>query len=150
MVRKTTAFWDSSALVPLCIHEITSRQAQSYLRRLLPVVWWASAVEVHSAISRLHRLGKLKDIEKKGALARLEMISRGWREILPGDQLRGLAMRLLDVYELRAADSLQLAAALTWCQERPSKRNFVCGDQRLSRAAESAGFFVLELSRAVP
>ena len=113
MVRKTTAFWDSSALVPLCIHEITSRQAQSYLRRLLPVVWWASAVEVHSAISRLHRLGKLKDIEKKGALARLEMISRGWREILPGDQLRGLATRLLDIYELRAADSLQLAAALT-------------------------------------
>ena len=73
MVRKTTAFWDSSALVPLCIHEITSRQAQSYLRRLLPVVWWV----VHSAISRLHRLGKLKDADKKGALARLEMMSRG-------------------------------------------------------------------------
>jgi len=149
-MRKTTAFWDSSALVPLCIHEITSRQAQSHLHRLLPVVWWASMVEVHSAISRLHRLGKLKDVDKKGALARLDVLSRGWREILPGEQLRHLATRLLDIYELRAADSLQLAAALTWCQERPSNRNFVCGDDRLSKAAGSAGFSVLQLSRAVP
>jgi uncharacterized protein len=149
-MRKATAFWDSSALVPLCIHEMTSRQAQSHLRRFLPVVWWASMVEVHSAISRLHRLGKLKDIEKKGALARLDMLRRGWREILPGDQLRDLATQLLDSHELRAADSLQLAAALTWCQARPANRNFVCGDERLSKAAESAGFSVLLLSRAVP
>jgi predicted nucleic acid-binding protein len=146
-VKKTTAFWDSSALVPLCIHEITSRQAQSHLHRLPPVVWWASVVEVRSAISRLYRFGKLKEVEKKGALARLDMLSRGWREVLPGEQLRNLATRLLDVYELRAADSLQLAAALTWCQERPSNKNFVCGDERLSKAAESAGFSVLRFSR---
>ncbi len=90
------------------------------------------------------------DVDKKGALARLDVLSRGWREILPGEQLRHLATRLLDIYELRAADSLQLAAALTWCQERPSNRNFVCGDERLSKAAESAGFSALQLSRAVP
>lgn len=149
-MRKTTAFWDSSALVPLCIHEMTSRQAQSHLHRFLPVVWWTSTVEVHSAISRLHRLGKLKDIEKKGALARLDVLRRGWREILPGDRLRDLATQLLDSYELRAADSLQLAAALTWCQTRPSNRSFVCGDERLSKAAESAGFSVLQLSRSAP
>jgi len=147
-MKKTTAFWDSSALVPLCIHERTSRQVQSHLHRFLPVVWWASTVEVYSAISRLHRLGKLKDIEKKGALARLDVLRRGWREILPGDQLRDLATQLLDRYELRAADSLQLAAALTWCQARPSNRNFVCGDERLSKAAESAGFSVLQLDRS--
>jgi hypothetical protein len=51
---------------------------------------------------------------------------------------------------LRAADSLQLAASLVWCEQRPSKRNFICGDQQLAKAAESAGFSVLELSRTVP
>lgn len=141
------AFWDSSALVPLCVHEISSSEAQSHLRKWMPVVWWGSAVEVHSAIARLHRLGKLKDVERKGALSRLDLLNRGWREILPGDQLRDLAIRLLDIHELRAADSLQLAAALTWCQQRPAKRNFVCGDQRLSKAGASAGFSVVELSR---
>ena len=149
-MSKATAFWDSSALVPLCVHEVTSRQAQSQLRKWMPVVWWVSPVEVHSAISRLHRLGKLKDVEKQGAISRLTLISRGWREILPGDPLRDLAMRLLDAHELRAADSFQLAAALIWCQQRPAKRTFVCADQRLSKAAEAAGFPVFELSRVGP
>src|ERR1700757_760658 len=101
-MSQEAAFWDSSALVPLCIHEITSREAQSHLSKWMPVVWWGSAVEVHSAIAHLHRLGRLKDVERKGALLRLDLLNRGWREILPGDQLRDLAIRLLDVHELRA------------------------------------------------
>lgn len=149
-MSKAAAFWDSSALVPLCVHEVTSRQAQSQLRKSAPVVWWGSPVEVHSAIGRLHRLGKLKDVEKQGALSRLAMLSRGWREILPGDQLRDLAMRLLDIHDLRAADSFQLAAALIWCQQRPARRTFVCADQRLLKAADAAGFTVFELSRVAP
>jgi len=149
-MSKHAAFWDASAIVPLCVHEATSRQAHSQLRKFLPVVWWGSPIEVHSAIAQLHRLGKLKDAERQGALSRLDLLTRGWREILPGDHVRDLARRLLDAHELRAADSLQLAAALTWCQQRPAKRDFVCADQRLSKAAIEAGFSVLELSQAVP
>jgi uncharacterized protein len=145
-MSRQAAFWDASALVPLCVQEETSRQAHSYLRKFMPVVWWGSPVEVHSAIARLHRRGKLKDVEKQGALSRLDLLSRGWGEILPDDRVRDLATRLLDTHELRAADSLQLAAALTWCQQRPAKRNFVCADQRLSKAAATSGFFVIELS----
>ena len=64
----------------------------------------------------------------------------------PGDHVRELATRLLDAHDLRAADSLQLAAALTWCQQRPAKRDLVSADQRLSRAAIATGFSVLKLS----
>jgi hypothetical protein len=149
-MSKAAVFWDSSALVPLCVHEVTSRQAQSQLRKSMPVVWWGSPVEVHSAISRLHRQGKLNDAEKRGALSRLALLSRGWREILPGDPVREAAMRLLDAHELRAADGFQLAAALIWCQQRPARRTFVCADQRLSKAAAAAGFTVFELSRVGP
>ena len=145
-MSKEPAFWDASALVPLCVNEVTSRQAQAELRRVLPVVWWASGVEVHSAVARLHRLSKLKDLEKKGAIARLNVLSRAWREILPSDPLRELATQLLDIYDLRAADSLQLAAALSWCQRRPARRIFVCADQRLSKSAAAVGFSVVELS----
>lgn len=149
-MKKSTAFWDASALVPLCIHEAASRHAQSHLRRFAPVVWWGSLVEVHSAICRLHRDREISDRDKQGAVARLRLLNRGWREILPDDQVRDLATQLLDTYTLRAADSLQLAASLTWCEQRPSKRSFICGDQRLAKAADSAGFSVLELSRVVP
>ena len=148
-MSQAAAFWDASALVPLCVDEVTSRQTQSQLRAFMPVVWWGSLVEVHSAIARLNRQGQLNDVGKKGALSRLNVLCQGWREILPDDNLRDLSTRLLDIHDLRAADSLQLGAALTWCRQRPAKRNFVCGDQRLSRAAGAAGFSIIELSRRV-
>src|SRR6516225_10146056 len=119
-MNKQPAFWDSSALVPLCVHESATRQAHSQLRKFLPVVWWGSLVEVHSAIARLHRRGKLSASEKQNGLSQLDLLNRSWREVLPGDHVRDLATRLLDIYDLRAADSLQLAAALTWCQQRPA------------------------------
>ena len=145
-MSKQAAFWDASALVPLCVFEATSRQAQSHLRRFLPVVWWGSPIEIHSAIARLHRRGSLKDVEKQGAISRLDLLGRGWREIVPSDHVRDMARRLLDTHELRAADSLQLAAALTWCQQRPSKRDFICADQRLAKAAAVTGFSVTVLA----
>lgn len=144
-MKRTTAFWDASALVPLCIQEAASRHAQSYLRRFAPVVWWGSLVEVHSAICRLHRDQQITDLDKQGAVARLRVLSRGWREILPGDPVRELATQSLDTYSLRAADSLQLASSLIWCERRPSQRSFICADHRLAEAAALTGFSVLQL-----
>jgi hypothetical protein len=48
-------------------------------------------------------------------LRRLEVLEAGWRQILPGDLLGDRALRLLDLYPLRAADSLQVAVAMMWC-----------------------------------
>lgn len=144
-MKQETAFWDASALVPLCVREETSRQAQSYLKKHPPAAWWGSLVEIHGAIARLLRDGHLKPAGRDGALARLDVLRRGWKEILPSDELREMARALLDRYTLRSADSLQLAAALTWCQERPARRIFICGDERLSAAAHDAGFLVRAL-----
>lgn len=146
-MSRPTAFWDASALVPLCVQEATTSQVRQHLRRSAPVVWWGSVVEVHSAIARLHREAAITASDRDGALARLGLLSEGWREILPDDAVRNLAGTLLDAHALRAADSLQLAAALIWCQQRPEGKTFICGDQRLSDAAKSAGFAVAELSR---
>ena len=41
------------------------------------------------------------------------------------------------------SDSLQLAAALTWCQHQPAQRRFISGDPRICDAAEAAGFVVI-------
>jgi len=57
---------------------------------------------------------------------------------LSGSQAKapGSAGGYLHTYELRAEDSLQLAAALTWCQQRPARRDF----------ATAAGFFVIDIA----
>ena len=149
-MKGSTAFWDASALVPLCVNQAASPQARSFLRRCALVVWWGSFIEVHSALCRLHRQKLISDGAKQGASGRLRLLSRAWREVQPSDEVRDLAIRSLDKYELRAADGLQLAASLVWCGERPARRNFICADQRLAQAAKSAGFSVVEISTAIP
>jgi predicted nucleic acid-binding protein len=145
-VRRAAAFWDASALVPLCIQEAASRDARLQLRRFAPVVWWGSLLEVHSAICRVHREGEITDSDKQGAVARVQFLSEAWREILPADELRELAIELLERYSLKASDGLQLAASLIWCNKKPASRDFICGDRRLSEAAHFAGFSVTDLA----
>jgi len=149
-VKREAAFWDASALVPLCVHEAASRFVRQKLRRYSPVVWWGSSVEVYSAICRLQRGKEITEKESQGAGARLQMLKKGWSEILPGDELRDLAEQLLAKHVLRAADSFQLAAGLIWCGHRPAKRIFLCGDQRLCAAAVTLGFGVVALPQGPP
>jgi hypothetical protein len=149
-VSRSTAFWDSSALIPLCIQEQTSNRAKKLAKQFMPVVWWTAAVEIHSAIARLYRSGELEDGDKRAALDRLLVLSRGWREILPSDKLRDQAETLLDTYSLRAADSLQLAAAMIWCQQKPARRTVISSDVRLCEAAAQAGFMVVRSGSSTP
>ena len=133
--------------MPLCVQELATPGAASRLRDFVPVTWWGTLVEVQGAICRLHREKAINDIGKKTATLRLEALRNGWREISPSDELREVAFGVLDDFPLKAADSLQVAAALIWCDERPARRNFVCADYTLSNAAKSIGFSVIELPR---
>ena len=135
-------FWDASALVPLCLREARTAACRKALRESLPVVWWGTAVEISSAIARSRQSGSILDREAREARAILSRLRSAWMEILPDDAVRDAACELLERYSLRAADSLQLAAALVWCRSRPAGRRFLCADRRLGEAAQSAGFTV--------
>ncbi|MBZ5592843.1 MAG: type II toxin-antitoxin system VapC family toxin [Acidobacteriia bacterium] len=110
------------------------------MRTHVPVVWWATRVEVHSALERLRTDGAISAAAYIASKQRLELLLASWREIQPTDPLRDLACIQLGRFHLRASDALQLAAALVWCKQRPKGRLFVCNDQRLSNAAMQAGF----------
>ena len=138
-------FWDSSALVPLCVLQHSSQFVEQQLKRFHPVVWWGTSVEVQSAICRLHRAIEITDEERQWGAERLKALRQSWIEMQPGMELRESAERLLERHALRAGDSLQLAAALVWCGGRPAKRVFVCADERLSKAARAEGFTVVEV-----
>jgi hypothetical protein len=53
------------------------------------------------------------------------------------------ALRLLGVHPLRAADALQLAAALILVRDNPAGRELVSLDERLRESALLEGFRVL-------
>lgn len=138
-------FWDTSALVPLLVEETNTPLATDVARRdgdLL--VWWGTPVEVLSAIARREREGALSADGADAARESLRVLGETWGEVLASDGLRGNASRLLRRHTLRAADALQLAAALTWADGQPERRSFFTFDRRLAGAARREGF------RAVP
>lgn len=137
------AFWDASAIVPLCCSQTASAQGRQLRRDLKRmVVWWGTPLEARSAFARLVREGDISPDERVAAVNLLGQLRATWDEILPSETLRSLAEELPDTHRLRAADAAQLAAALVWCRERPRKRPFVCFDEPLRTAASELGFVV--------
>jgi len=135
------AFWDSSAIVPLCCAQSGTAQGRRLLAELGRIVaWWGTPVEARSAFARLVRDGHLTSVQRATATKLLEQLRRSWDEILPTAAVRAIAEALPDNYGLRAGDAWQLAAALAWCKERPHRRPFVCLDKRLATAASEVGF----------
>ena len=72
----------------------------------------------------------------------LSAIGTAWSEVQPTETVRLRAERILSIHPLRAADALQLAAALIWAQETPRGLEFVCLDQNLREAALKEGFSI--------
>ena len=141
-----TAFWDTSGIVPLCVRQPQSAPARQTARvHSRQVVWWSTAVEAVSAFHRLTREGLLTREELRQALARLEYLRVRWNEVQPTEDLRHRAERLLATQRFRAADALQLAAALVWCGNHTRGRVFIGADGNLADAAEAEGFTVIRL-----
>lgn len=138
-------FWDSSALIPLITEQKLSKKAESlYLQDKQGLyVWWGTMTECISALCRLERLSDLTSSEVENALVALRKLSKSWNIILPSDQLREKANRLLRVHPLRAADSFQLAAAIIASEDLLSKISFITFDERLAVAARKEGFEVI-------
>ena len=137
-------YWDASALVSLLVEEPHSADRIALLEQDPTIVsWWGSQIECASALNRLHRERSLDASELGQGLERLRLFAESWTEIEPRERVRGRAHRLLRVHALKAADAMQLAAALVACREDPSALDFVCSDARLSQAASREGFSVV-------
>ncbi len=137
-------FWDTSAIVPLCVNEPSSALVKTVLTQDSSlVVWWATRTECVSALKRQIREGSLTIEGEQQARTVLHSLAQIWIEIQPSRDLRSVAERLLAVHPLRAADALQLAAALQWCQSQTIGQSFISFDMRLREAARKEGFSLL-------
>jgi len=137
-------FWDSSAIVPLLVDEAKQKETRAYLEDdMVMLVWWGTPVECVSALARRERDGSLESDSVRIALERLRALADQWHEVLPTSALRAAAERMLRVHPLRAADALQLAAALVAAERDPPSLEFVSLDDRLREAASKEGFRVV-------
>lgn len=133
-------YWDTSALVPLlATEERTEAVERTHAADDAIVTWWGTSVECESALARRERQGHQAD---RGRDLHA-MLAASWREVAPSEELRRLARRLVRTHALRAADALQLAAALTASDGDPGALEFLTYDTRLADAAKKEGFRVV-------
>lgn len=137
-------FWDSSAVVPLLVMQPGSKETDAWLGEdPVVVLWTLTPVEVTSAVRRLHREGALAERAARDAEARIDVLARAAHVVSDVEAVKASARRLLRTHALRAADSMQLAAALAWCSGSPAGCVVHTFDDRLGRAAEREGFDVV-------
>jgi hypothetical protein len=137
-------FWDTSALVPLLVAERETARVERWLREdAAVVVWTLTRAELLSALARRRRRepGAARRLQE----ARRELLSawERWSEVTAVDVVRRHAERLVENHPLRAADALQLGAALTAAENDPTSLDFVTLDRQQAAAAEREGFRVL-------
>ena len=134
-------FWDTSAIIPVLLPEPRSAVITEALAADREVtLWWGTPVECLSAIYRRHRESPVPAPLLTEALTRLRALVEDADAVSPTDEVRRRAGRLVAAHPLRAADALQLGAALVWCEEQPHGEAFVCLDDRLREAARREGF----------
>jgi predicted nucleic acid-binding protein len=108
------------------------------------VIWTLTPVELTSAIRRLVREGRLGEEDARRAEERANELSDSTDVVVVTDveRIKSLAPRLLRVHPLKAADAVQLAAALAWSNDTPEGQIFYTFDRALARAARLEGFTV--------
>lgn len=137
-------FWDASGLVPLLVRQPQSKSSREVLLEDPNlIVWWGTRVELASALARARREAIINLEELNAIRLQVSALLAAAITILPDAMLAERAERLLYVHSLRAADALQLAAALRAVNERPNGFSFVSYDKNLSMAAQLEGFTVL-------
>jgi hypothetical protein len=85
---RVSAFWDTSALVPLCIHQGLTPRAVALHKKYDVVVWWATPVEIASALARLLRMNQIDPGDCAGACALAKVLADSWSVVQPSDRLR--------------------------------------------------------------
>lgn len=141
-------FWDASALVPLVIPEPATLEVTRWLRDdPVVAVWTLTRVEILSALARRRR-------ERPALASRLDTAREKilnawpeWTEVTAVDVVRHHAERLVAAYPLRAADALQLGAALVVARGATTELEFLTLDERQAEAARREGFRVPEVGR---
>lgn len=138
-------FWDSSAILPLLVREAASDRVRDIVSEDEDMlVWWGTPVECTSAVARRERDETMDAKTVALALERLRILIPSWTEVQPSERVRSTAQRALRVHALRAADALQLAAAIVAAGDDRATLEVVCLDQRLTLAARREGFQVID------
>ncbi|HET9488568.1 MAG TPA: type II toxin-antitoxin system VapC family toxin [Methylomirabilota bacterium] len=137
-------FWDTSALVPLVVVERQTPRVRRWMAEDDDVVVWTLArVELLSALARRRREAGAAPAALVAARRAILEVWERWSEVSALDLVRRQAERIVESHPLRAADALQIGAALVAAGDDPESLTFVTLDANQAEAAGREGLLVL-------
>lgn len=134
-------FWDTSALLPLFLDEPSTDACRELLQEdPVVIVWEGTSVELLSALARCRR--QSEGLEDLWAGIRHDVLTRwpAWSRVSDWSRISVRAQRLVNTHPLKAGNAMQLAAALTACEDESHTLGFVTRDRTLAAAAQLEGF----------
>jgi predicted nucleic acid-binding protein len=143
----TTYFFDTSALVKLYVREVGSAEVIALTSNLESdhlVVLDLVRVEARSAIRKRSRIGDLSAEVASNIISRLEEDLLQWFLTQPSNSsVVEEALRLIDHYQLKAYDAMQLAGCLLCAREASNHVTLVGSDRQMLSAAKAEGVSVI-------
>ena len=137
-------FWDTSALVPIVVVEPKSPIVRRWMAEdRNVVVWTLTRAELLSALARKRRNTPAAREGLRTARRELLAVWERWAEVESVDLVRHHAERVVERYPLRAAEALQIGAALVAAGQDAASLTFVTLDASQAEAAEAEGLRVL-------
>jgi predicted nucleic acid-binding protein len=137
-------FWDTSALVPLVVLEPYTPRVRRWMAEDDDVVVWTlTRVELLSALARRRREPGVSPAALVAARRAILAVWERWSEVSAVDVVRRQAERIVERHPLRAADALQIGAALVAGGDDPESLAFVTLDTNQAEAAGREGLLVI-------
>lgn len=140
-----TAYFDTSALVPLVIEEPSSAVRERAWHAAGTVATSALAyVEVHTALAQARRLDRLTDAQLRQATESFESVWNQVVSVSPSDEIIRMAATLGAEHALRGYDAVHCATALATVQEPYFA---VSGDRALVSAWSQLGLTTVDANQ---
>lgn len=138
------SFWDSSALGSLLLQEANALEIRSiYDQSETFVMWTLTPVEVVSALYQAARTNRISAEGLRQAEQWLKEAIESFNFVKDIEQVKHRAERILRIHPLKAADALQLAAALVYYDDKPQSQLLITLDTKLAQAGFKEGFTIL-------
>ena len=140
------AYFDTSALVKIYIHEAGSSRVRGLLTSYEFLSSAITPIELHSAVQHRRRQGEITQPNYNSIVSRLAKDRSYWQLVEVVPQILSKAEELVKTANVRTLDAIHIASAIIIQDSFTTPLPFISADERQLAAAQSCRLSVIAIS----
>jgi len=140
------AYFDTSALVKIYIHEAGSSRVRGLLTSYEFLSSAITPIELHSAVQRRRRQGEITQPNYNSIVSRFAKDRSYWQLVEVVPQILSKAEELVKTANVRTLDAIHIASAIIIQDSFTTPLPFISADERQLAAAQSCRLSVIAIS----